>query len=166
MIALMIVIIGITMRFMPHPANVTPVAAIALFAGAYLSKRHALWIPLVIMMLSDIVIGMHNVIIYTWGSFLLVALIGTWLKNKKSIKNVAIASIISSFSFFIITNLGVWLSWYPRTLQGLMNCYTLALPFYRNTAVGDMMYVAVFFGVYELAARTVRNTKYAYLVSS
>jgi hypothetical protein len=165
MIALMIVIIGIAMRLVPHPANVAPVAAIALFAGTYLNKKWALWVPLVIMMISDLVIGLHDVVAFTWGSFVLVALLGTWLKQHKNIVNVGVASVAASVLFFMITNFGVWLAWYPTTLQGLTQCYTLALPFYRNTLIGDLLYVVVFFGIYECAARLVKNTRYAYLTS-
>ena len=165
MIALIIIVMGIVMRFLPHPANVAPVAAIALFAGTYLNKKYALWVPLVIMIITDMFIGLHDVILYTWGSFVFVALIGMWLKSNKRLLNVGLASVISSFSFFLITNFGVWVHWYPRNLQGLISCYTLALPFYRNTFIGDIAYVVVFFGLYELAARFARNTRFAYLTS-
>ena len=102
MIALLIVFMGIVMRLLPHPANVAPIAAIALFAGTYLNKKYALWIPLIIMIISDIFIGLHDVVLYTWGSFLLVGLIGMWLKNHKRLLNVGIASVASSFLFFSI----------------------------------------------------------------
>ena len=85
MMAFIMILIGITMRILPHPDNVTPVAAIALFAGTYLSKRYAVWVPLAIMVLSDLVIGLHGVVLYTWGSFVLVALIGMWLRAHKNI---------------------------------------------------------------------------------
>lgn len=165
MIALMIVFVGIAMRFLPHPANVAPVAAIALFAGTYLNKKYALWVPLAIMVISDMFIGIHDVVLYTWGSFLIVGLIGIWLKNHKTLLGVGAASIISSFLFFFVTNFGVWLTWYPRNLAGLVNCYTLAIPFYRNTMIGDLAYVVIFFGIYELVARSIRETKFAYLTS-
>ncbi len=165
MIALIIIAIGIVMRLLPHPANVAPVAAIALFAGTYLNKKYALWVPLAIMMISDIFIGLHDVILYTWGSFILVALIGMWLKNNKRLLNIGFASVASSFLFFFITNFGVWLNWYPRNLQGMINCYTLALPFYRNTFIGDIAYVAIFFGLYEFVAKFIKDTKFAYLVN-
>jgi len=165
MIALVIVIMGIAMRFLPHPANIAPIAAIALFAGTYLNKKYVLLVPLAIMVVTDIFIGLHSVILYTWGSFILVALLGTWLKHNKRFLTVGIASIASSFLFFAITNFGVWLSWYPRTVHGLINCYTLAIPFYRNTLIGDLLYVVMFFGLYELAARSIRNTRFAYLAN-
>ena len=117
------------------------------------------------MIVSDLFIGLHDVVLYVWGSFMLVGLIGMWLKSNKRLLNVGIASVASSFLFFLITNFGVWLQWYPKTSQGLANCYTLALPFYRNTFVGDIAYVVVFFGIYELATRLVKNTKFAYLTS-
>ena len=163
MIAFVIIAIGIAMRFLPHPVNVTPVAAIALFAGTYLNKKYALWVPLAIMIISDLFIGLHDVILYTWGSFVLVAIVGTWLRKNKNLLNIGRASVASSFLFFIITNFGVWLHWYPRDVQGLVKCFAMALPFYRNAFVGDILFVAVFFGIYELAARSVRETKFAYL---
>jgi len=165
MIALMIVVIGIVMRFLPHPANVTPIAAIALFAGAYLNRKYVLWVPLAIIVISDLVIGLHDVVLYTWGSFLLIGLIGMWVKGNKRLLNIGLASVASSSLFFIVTNFGVWMQWYPRNLQGLANCYMLALPFYRNTFIGDIVYVAVFFGIYELVARSVKNTRFAYLTA-
>jgi len=58
------------------------VAAIAIFAGVYLNKKQALIVPLLLMVLSDIFLGMHNVVLFTWGSFVLVTLLGFW--GKKS----------------------------------------------------------------------------------
>ncbi len=47
---------------------------------------------------------------------------------------------LASFVFFLISNLGVWWYWYPRTWTGLMMCYTLALPFYQRTLIGDLSF--------------------------
>lgn len=162
MLAISLIIIGILLRFVPHTANFTPVAAIALFAGVYLNKKQALIVPLLLMVISDIFLGMHNVAIFTWGSFVLVTMIGFWAKNHKTFKGIVSTSLVSSFLFYLITNFGVWaMGWYPQDLKGLVDCYILGLPFLRVFTVATLSYTVVFFGAYELIARRVRDTKLA-----
>jgi hypothetical protein len=162
MLAISLIIIGILLRFIPHTANFTPVAAIAIFAGVYLNKKQALIVPLLLMVLSDIFLGMHNVVIFTWGSFVLVTLLGIWAKNHKTFKAVASTSIVSSTLFYIITNFGVWaMGWYPQNAKGLFDCYIMGLPFLRTFSIATLVYTVVFFGAYEVIARRVRNTKLA-----
>ena len=162
MLAISLIIIGILLRFIPHTANFTPVAAIAIFAGVYLNKRQALIVPLLLMVLSDIFLGMHNVVAFTWGSFLLVTCLGIWAKNHKTFKAIASTSVVSSILFYLITNFGVWaMGWYPLTGRGLIDCYILGLPFLRTFTVATLVYTVIFFGAYELIARRVRDTKLA-----
>jgi hypothetical protein len=89
---------------------------------------------------------------YTWLGFLLVGLIGWTLRGKITWARVSLASVAGSVVFFLVTNLGVWLQWnmYPRTLGGLVECYAAALPFFRNTLLGDLTYAAAMFGSYYL----------------
>ena len=162
MLAISLIIIGILLRFVPHTANFTPVAAIALFAGVYLNKKQALIVPLLLMVISDIFLGMHNVVVFTWGSFILVTVIGFWTKRHKSFKGIVSTALVSSFLFYVITNFGVWaMGWYPQTAKGLLDCYILGLPFLRQFTVSTLVYSAVLFGVYEFIAYRVRDTKLA-----
>jgi len=162
MLALSLIICGILLRFAGHAPNFTPVAAIALFSGVYLSKKYAFIVPLALMIISDIFLGMHNVVIFTWGGFVLTTFLGLWLKNKKTVLGVTSASVISSLLFYIVSNFGVWLmGWYPRTLQGLLDCYIMAVPFLRNFTLATLMYAGIFFGLYELIARLAKNTKFS-----
>jgi ABC-type proline/glycine betaine transport system permease subunit len=162
MLTISLIIIGILLRFIPHTANFTPVAAIAIFAGVYLNKKQALIVPLLLMVLSDIFLGMHNVVIFTWGSFILVTFLGVWAKNHKTVKAIASTAIVSSVLFYLITNFGVWaMGWYPQTAKGLLDCYLLGLPFLRTFTVATFVYTIVFFGAYEFIASKVRNTKLA-----
>jgi len=162
MLAISLIIIGILLRFIPHTANFTPVAAIAIFAGVYLNKKQAFIVPLLLMVLSDIFLGMHNVVLFTWGSFVLVTFLGVWAKNHKSFKAIASTSVVSSVLFYLITNFGVWaMGWYPQTAKGLLDCYILGLPFLRTFTVATLVYTVVFFGAYELIARKLRDTKLA-----
>lgn len=73
MLAFILILMGIMFRFIPHLANFSPVLAIALFGGVYLKKQNALLMPLLLMMLSDMFLGLHNTIVFTWGSILLIA---------------------------------------------------------------------------------------------
>ena len=149
---LLIIAFAIVLRLLPHPPNMAPIAAMALFGGVYLNKKYALLVPLVALFLSDIFLGFYHSMPYVYGSFILTGCIGLWLKHHKSIKNVFLGTIVSSTLFFLITNFGFWLSHslYPKTIAGQMEAYTMALPFFRNTLIGDFIYVGLFFGAYEL----------------
>jgi len=162
MLAIILILVGILLRFAPHAPNFTPVAAIAIFSGAYLNKKYSFLIPLVLMIVSDLVLGLHNVVVFTWGSFILATFLGLWVKKHKSASRILAGSVISSVIFYVISNFGVWLmGWYPRDLPGLINCYVMALPFLRNFTLATILYSAVFFGAYELVARSVKETKLA-----
>jgi len=82
MIAYLLIVVGFLMRLIPHVPNIAPIAAIAIFAGAYLNKKIVPWVPLAIMVASDIILGLHNVVFYTWGAFILIGYIGGGLKNR------------------------------------------------------------------------------------
>ncbi|MBI4057738.1 hypothetical protein HY405_00230 [Candidatus Microgenomates bacterium] len=148
-----IIVFAILLRLAPHPPNVAPIAAMALFGGVYLNKKYALLAPLAALFVSDLVLGFHNTMPFVYGSFLLTGVIGVWLKNHKNIRYIIAGTFFSSLLFFIITNFGVWLvgKLYPKTFSGLLESYILAIPFFRNTLLGDLFYTGLFFGSYELA---------------
>ena len=139
-------------RLLPHPPNFTPIAAIALSSAVYLDKRHAFLVPLAAMLISDYFIGFHRGMPWVYGSFLLTGLIGLWLRSHKKPLPVIGATLASSVLFFLITNFGVWAmgTMYPKTWAGAAECYTLAIPFFQNTVVGDLAYTAALFGLFEL----------------
>lgn len=154
-LAIILIAIGAVLRLLPHIPNFAPIGAIALFSGTYLPKKLALIVPLLAMVVSDIFIGYYAwpLMVSVYSSFLLSILLGTWLKKNKKWKNVLGASLLSSFLFFIITNLAVFLftPLYPKTLSGLAFCYYMALPFFRNTIAGDLFFTFAFFGIYQIA---------------
>ncbi len=119
------------------------------------------------MILSDLFIGFDGIAsrLTVYGSFVLITLIGMWLKNPKTFGNVVLASICASVLFFIITNFGVWLTGtlYTKDLTGLVACYTAAVPFFRNTIAGDLFYTGVFFGGFELVRALAQGKKLALL---
>ena len=139
LIIAIIMLAAVLTRLVPHLPNFTPVTAIALFGGLYISNKILAYaLPLTIMFISDIFLGFSSITLFVYSGFMLVTLIGT-LRKKPNILTI----FMGSLSFFIVTNFGVWLLGYPKTWTGLVECYTLALPFFRNSLLGDFFYSGV-----------------------
>lgn len=153
-IALMFIFIGAFLRLIPHPPNFAPILAIGLFAGTYLSRRLALFAPIMAMLISDYFIGSYSVLIMisVYGSFMLTAVLGFWLKKNRNWLKVGGAAIFSALLFYLITNFAVWAfsPLYTKDVFGLMQSYAMAIPFFKNTFVSNIFYTALFFGTYEL----------------
>lgn len=165
-IALMIVAAAAT-RFMPHPHNFTPIGGMALFGAAYFSKKYwAYLIPFISLWVSDLIL--NNVVYaeyqtgFTWITsfalfnflaFGLIVLMGSNVLKKINLPSVLGASIAGSLIFFLVSNFGVWLTspvHYANGLTGLGTVFTLGIPFFWNTLAGDLVYVGIMFGGFEL----------------
>ncbi len=150
--AVVLVFVAAFSRLLPHPANFTAVGAIALFGGVYLEKRFAFIVPVLAMLVSDYFIGFYSGMYWVYGSFILIGLVGLWLKNHKTPLYILGGTLASSILFFVVTNFGAWFtpgSIYAPTRAGLVECYIFAIPFFRNTVAGDLIFVAVMFAAYE-----------------
>jgi len=162
------IVLAAISRVLPHPPNFTPIGAMALFGGAcFANKKFAFIVPLAAMFISDCMlqlisgIGFHNTMIYVYASFVLITFTGVYIRNNAKAGNVILASLISSILFFVITNFGVWASTgYVMGMQGLLNTYLIAIPFYSNsifgsffanTIVGDLFFSGILFGSYYFA---------------
>lgn len=147
--------IGVLFRFLPHPPNFVPIAAIALFGGVYLNKKYALILPIIIMILSDLILGFSASTPLVYLSFFITSLIGLFLAKRKHFSAIFLASVSSSVIFFVLTNLNYWYaaSLYPKTFDGMVEAYLMAIPFFRNTLIGDLVFVGIFFGVFEIFSR-------------
>lgn len=165
-VLIMMIVLAALSRLLPHPDNVTPVGAMALFGGAYFSRKYlALIIPILAMWFSDLVLNntlyahyydgfvwMGNTWVY--ASLIAISLIGMALLKKVKVKNVVLASVIGSILFFLVTNFGVWAgphSMFPKTSAGLISTYAAGLPFFRASLLGDLVYCGVLFGGFEWA---------------
>lgn len=143
-------------RFLPHPPNATPVVAMALFGGAYLTdRRAALAVVFGSMLLSDLVLGFHITMLAVYPCLLLIVFLGGLLRERRGAARIAAASIGASCLFFVVSNFGVWAlqAMYPKTVAGLMMCYTAALPFFRTLLVGDLVFCTLLFGGFALLER-------------
>ena len=157
-IAFAVILVGAVMRLLPHPDNVTPLVAIALIGGTIFPRRWALTAPLATIILSDCWLGFHATIPFTWGSVIVISLLGLWVRQQAGWRRMIVGSLLASTLFFAITNFGVWWvghgQWYPRTWAGLAECYAAAIPFYRQALLGDLAYAGILFGAYGLATAT------------
>jgi hypothetical protein len=152
------ILIAAALRLVPHPPNFSPIGAMALFGGAYLGRRTLAFLaPLGAMLLSDAVIGFHSGMPFVYGSVALIVLVGWALAKRPTVLRVAGAALIGSVLFFIVTNLGTWIvsGMYPHTLAGLTACFVAAIPFFQNTAAGDLFFSALLFGGFALIERQV-----------
>lgn len=140
----------VVLRVLPHPANFAPAAAAAIFGGAVLPRKLAVWTPVAAMAAADVFIGFYSTILITWGCYALIALASSrWLRTK-SLKRGAALTLGSSLFFFFVTNFAVWLwgGMYAHNWSGLSQCYYMALPFFRNTALSDMVFTGALFSAY------------------
>lgn len=155
-----IILIGIISRLIPNNIpNFSAVGAVALFAGNYIKNTQLRYsIPIIAMCISDLLLsflgtGLASPIVQisVYGSFFLTVLIGTIdFKKLSKFISIPITSVFAALVFFIITNFAVWLNgWYGYTLEGLITCYTVAIPYFGNTILGNLTYSIILFGSYE-----------------
>lgn len=157
LVVLVLMVLGAAAtRIIPHPPNMTSIAAIALFGGAHFrDRRLAFAVPLSALFLSDAVLGFDSSMLVVYLSFALIVGIGLWLRSRRQPALVAGAALASSILFFVLTNLGGWAfgDLYPKTWAGLAAGYTAALPFFRNGLEGDLIYTLLLFGGFALLER-------------
>ena len=124
-------------RYIPHLPNFTPLLAMT-FYGTIIFGRYSLVFIVLAFALSDAFIGFHNQLIWTWGSLFLIGFIGPYFKNTLGrFTGVFLSSLI----FFMLTNLGVFLSgYYGFGFDSLILCYTLAIPFFTNTILSTLIF--------------------------
>jgi hypothetical protein len=145
------------LRLLPHPPNMTPIAAIALFGGAsFADKRLAFLVPLSALFVSDLALGLYSHMEFVYASFALTACLGLLLRTRKTALTVAGAGIASAFIFFIVSDFGTWATTalYPKTFAGFVACLVAAIPFLRNMVLGDLFYVALLFGGFAVLERS------------
>lgn len=161
--ALLFFVGSIVVRSIPHIPNVAPIGALALWSGTYLPKRWGWVVPVTAMLVSDRIVGMYDwrLMLVVYVSFAVTALIGLVVRRNGSGWAVLAGSLAGSIIFYLATNFAVWAlsEWYPHTLQGLAYAYTLGLPFFRNTLLGDIAYTTVFFGAYQIGVTLLANRR-------
>jgi hypothetical protein len=146
--------LAVVARVLPHPHNFTPILGIALFAGSrFDSRRLALGVPILAMVLGDLILGWHSAIPYVYAPLLLLSFAGwQWLKPARfGWGRLGLMAGGSSVLFFLLSNFGVWITQalYPKTGAGLAACYIAGLPFFPATLASTFIYS---FALFALAA--------------
>ena len=137
------VIILVLARIIPHPPNFTPIISFSILGPMILKNRlYGSAIPLIAMFISDIIIGFH---VYQFVIYTVLLSISLISSMHRYFFYVFTTAILASIWFFISTNFAVWviLDYYPKTFDGLVICYTLAIPFFKNTLVSTLLFTGL-----------------------
>ncbi len=160
-------------RLFPHPYNFTAIGAMAVFGGSVIrDKKLAFLLPLAALLLSDVCLqlftatrGFYGITqVFVYAAFIIITALSTLMK-KRSAATIAFAAIWSGVIFFILSNVGVWLSdhLYSKNIPGLLACFAAAIPFYKNEVFGNFalnaffgnaFYLLVLFGAYAWIEKT------------
>ena len=147
-------------RVLPHPPNFTPIISLAimgpfLFGGLLIS----LICVMSSMFLSDLIIGVHSGMLQIYLIIALISFIFIKYKNNFNKSNVLFFSIYGSAFFFIISNLNVWMfsNLYTKNLEGLINCYFMAIPFFHNTLISTIIFS---YAIYFISRKAVLTPNY------
>lgn len=148
-----LILLGVLGRLLPHPSNVTPLGATALVGGAKLSKIWRWTIPFIALLFTDALLGFSFSTPFVYASFAISIGLGQWVCGNARYLKLGGLCVVGSLQFFLITNFGVWLEGllYPPTLAGLGQCYLAAIPFLKNTLLGDLAFSYGLFVVIDRA---------------
>jgi hypothetical protein len=150
-------------RLIPHPANFTAIMAVALFGGAkFKSKPIAVVGPLIVMLITDTIIGYYSLMPFVYGCIVVTAVIGTTIGRKSNPLFVIGGSLVSSVLFFLVTNATVWYHnpQFSQDSSGLIACYIYAVPFFKNQLIGDLFFNFILFGSYRLVKARIPSFAY------
>lgn len=128
-------------RFIPHPPNFTSLLALSFYVPALLGTRY-LPVLIVSFLITDFFIGFHSTMLFTWGSVILIGLLAKYFLS--SIFTRISGALLGSLIFYIVTNFGVWsMGSYGYTVEGLIKCYIMAIPFFVHTSISTFIFSSV-----------------------
>ena len=134
-------------RFIPHPPNFTSLLALSFYIPALLGIRY---LPALLLSfaITDLFIGFHNTLIFTWGSIIVIGLLSKYF--TQNILSRISGSLIGACIFFLITNFGVWFNGvYGYTFSGFLTCYILAIPFFAYSLISTIIFSVIFESLYK-----------------
>ncbi len=151
-----LITLSAVLRIVPHPWNLTPVGAMALFSGAMFRNRWiAFLLPLASLFAGDLFVGFHKLMLIVYASFAISVAIGRWLRENRSLARIGGALFLGAAQFFVITNFAMWAlgGYYPKTAAGLATCFMAGVPFFWNTLGGDVLHAGILFGGFALSEK-------------
>lgn len=164
----LIVLVAST-RLMTFLPNFSPLTAISLFGGAYFVKKwQAILIPILCVWTSDLLVNnilykeyfqsftfFYQGFYWQYLCYAIIALVSIFALKKVTTLRVLTIGLFGTLLFFLISNFGVWISsnMYPKSLEGLIQCYIAGIPFIKGTLLGDLGFSALLFGTFALAEK-------------
>jgi hypothetical protein len=142
-------------RLIPHPSNFTPILAAGIFTGFYFRNFIlSLFIVIFSMFFADLFLGFHNTMFFTYSSLIIAVIIGLFIKELK-FTTILFSGLVSSISFFIITNFGAWLTleMYEKDFSGLLQSYIMGIPFFHNTLISTFLYLIILKFLFNTAVK-------------
>jgi len=146
----------------------SPVIAIALFSGMIIRQKDSSFLlPLLALFISDATIevlynqglfpyaGFYNSQWRNYAILLLCTLIG-WALKGKNYRSLFAGAMAAPTAFFLVSNFNVWITGevvYGKDFNGLMTCYTAALPFYKNALIATLLFLPVILFTYNYLAK-------------
>ncbi len=178
-LVILLLVVGIGSRLIPHYPNFTPLESIAIFGAAYLSRSHwAVIIPMILWYAADVILnntvlrgfypeanGMiwfSTYMIYNFIALIAIVFVSKYLLKTINVKNVFVTALASSVMFFLITNAGSWVaptSIYPKGLEGLMMSYAAGLPFLTKSILGNIFYCTILFGSFHFISQWIDSQR-------
>ena len=134
-------------RFIPHPPNFTSLLALSFYVPVFFGIK---FLPALVIgfILTDIHIGLHGTIFFTWGSVIMIGLISKFFSDTM-FKRIS-GALLGACIFFLITNFGVWTSgYYGYSINGLILCFYLALPFFAYSLISTFVFSGIFETIYK-----------------
>lgn len=155
-------ILVVLSRVLPHPANVSPISSLLLLTSLIFKSRSKLLLfaPILGLIVSDLFLGMHSTMVYVYGSYILIALIGYLLREKSwGVESFGLP-IVSSLLFYTITNFGVWVTttMYSKDIGGLLQSFWMGIPFLKMTMVGDLFFFCLIYALSFLRRQESRQS--------
>ena len=141
-------------RFVPHPPNFTSLLALSFYVPALLGVRY---LPALIISfaITDLFLGFHGITLFTWGAVIFIGLL-----SKHFIKNIVYrisGALVGACIFFIVTNFGVWsIGSYGYTMNGLLICYTLAIPFFVYSLISTFVFSSIIEAAYKIKDKKIK----------
>lgn len=156
-LSILLVSVTVVGRLIPHPWNMTPVGAAAIFAGVYLGKRATVLVPLLGMFIGDMFLGFYSLplLVVVYCSMITSGLLAYGTRDKRGVGIFLARPLAAATLFYIVTNAGVWMfgAMYSHTAAGLLASYVAGIPFFGHQVLGDILYVSLFFGLYAWVRR-------------
>lgn len=170
-------LLTLALRFAPLPENFSAFGALAIFCGVFATNANRWWIPVAVLFFADCIghfahipgMGFYNPLAMTLNYLGLASmtLVAQAFRSKitqsstKLFAGLPIATLSGSLAFFLISNFGAWLDprmQYAKSLNGLLDCYLAAIPFWRSTLASDLVFTLAFTAMASLFVTAVTRT--------